>query len=79
MAIYIIIVGNLIWISQDYLSGLNFAAYISLKFINYRKFDNYSEGELIKLKDYDKITDMIISDIESNIDKSQDSKVAIGI
>jgi len=51
--------------------------YISLKFINYRKFDNYSEGELIKLKDYDKITDMIISDIESNIDKSQDSKVAI--
>lgn len=51
--------------------------YATLKFITYRQFDNYSEGELIKLKDYDKITDMIISDIESNIDKSQQSKVAI--
>jgi len=51
--------------------------YAAFKFINYRKFENYSEGELIKLKDYDKITDMIISDIESNIDKSKESKVAI--
>ena len=51
--------------------------YSTLKFITYRQFDNYSDGELVKLKDYDRITDMIISDIESNIDKSQQSKVAI--
>ena len=51
--------------------------YTLLKFISYRQFDNYSEGELIKLKDYDKITDLIIEDIESNIDKSQPTIVGI--
>ncbi len=51
--------------------------YTTLKFISYRNFESYSDGELIKLKDYDKITDMIISDIESSIDKSKESKVAI--
>jgi hypothetical protein len=51
--------------------------YITLKFVEYHKFENYSEGELVKLKDYDRITDMILSDIESNIDKNQETKVAI--
>jgi len=51
--------------------------YVNYRFINYRSFSSYSEGEIVKLKDYDKITDMIISDIESNIDKSQHTKVAI--
>ena len=37
---------------------------INLKFINYRKFENYSEGEITKLKDYDKITDQIIKTIK---------------
>lgn len=50
---------------------------IELRYIKYRDFNNYSEGELIKLKDYDSITDMIISDIKKNIDKSVSSKVAI--
>lgn len=50
---------------------------MTLRFIEYRDFENYSDGELIKLKDYDKVTDMIISDIESNIDK--DLPVKIGI
>lgn len=50
---------------------------IELRFIEYRKFDNYSDGELIKLKDYDHVTDMIISDIEKNIDKSIPTKIGI--
>ena len=50
---------------------------IELRYIKYREFENYSEGELTKLKDYDHITDIIISDIEKNINKSLLSKVAI--
>lgn len=50
---------------------------VELRFIKYREFENYSDGELTKLKDYDHITDMIISDIENNIDKSLPSKVAL--
>ena len=37
---------------------------VTFRFIEYRETTNYSEGELIKLKDYDKITDQIIKDIE---------------
>jgi hypothetical protein len=50
---------------------------VTFRFIQYREFDNYSDGELTKLKDYDKITDLIISDIELNIDKSQPTKIGI--
>lgn len=48
-----------------------------LRFIEYREYNNYSEGELIKLKDYDKITNQIIKDIEENIDKSLPTKIGI--
>jgi len=51
--------------------------YVNYRFISYNQFDGYSDGELVKLKDYDKITDMILSDIESNIDKSKETKIAI--
>jgi len=51
--------------------------YVTYKFIEYRKFKDYSEGELIKLKDYDKITDDIINDIISNIDNSKPTKIGI--
>ncbi len=51
--------------------------YVTYKFINYRSFEDYSEGELIKLKDYDKITDGIIDDILSNIDNSKPTKIGI--
>lgn len=51
--------------------------YVTYKFIRYRKYNTYSEGELVKLKDYDKITDMIISDIKSNIDNSKPTKIGI--
>ena len=50
---------------------------LTLRYIEYREYDNYSDGELIKLKDYDKITSMIIKDIEDNIDKSQPTKIGI--
>ena len=51
--------------------------FAEFKFINYRKFENYSEGEIIKLNDYDKISDMIISDILSKIDSEKNTKVGI--
>jgi len=51
--------------------------FINYKFIEYRKYKNYSEGEVIKLFDYDKITDSIINDIKSNIDTTLPTKVAI--
>lgn len=50
---------------------------VTFRFIEYRKTDNYSEGELIKLKDYDRITSQIIRDIEENIDKSKPTKIGI--
>lgn len=51
--------------------------FVELKFIEYRDFEDYSEGELTKLKDYDKITDQIISDILENIDDTQNTKIGI--
>jgi hypothetical protein len=51
--------------------------FVELKFIEYREFKDYTEGELTKLKDYYKITDQIISDILENIDESKDTKIGI--
>ena len=51
--------------------------FVTYKFIEYREFKDYSEGELTKLKDYDKISDEIISDILSNIDTSKPTKIGI--
>ncbi len=51
--------------------------FVNYKFIEYREFEDYSEGELTKLKDYDKITDQIIGDILLNIDDSMDTKIGI--
>lgn len=51
--------------------------HITYKFIEYRSFKDYSEGELIKLKDYDKISDVIIKDIQENIDTDKPTKIGI--
>lgn len=51
--------------------------YVNYRFIEYREFKDYSEGELTKLKDYDKITDQIIDDILENIDISIETKIVI--
>jgi hypothetical protein len=50
---------------------------LTLRYIEYREYENYSDGELIKLKDYDAITSLIIRDIEENIDKSLPTKIGI--
>lgn len=50
---------------------------INYRYVNYRKYDGYSDGELVKLKDYDGVTDMIISDILDNIDEKLETKVII--
>lgn len=47
------------------------------KFISYRTFKTYSEGELTKIKDYDLITDMIISDILDNIIPGEETHIGI--
>ena len=51
--------------------------HVEYRFIEYREYANYSEGEIIKLKDYDKITDMIIDDILATIDINIPTKVGI--
>jgi hypothetical protein len=51
--------------------------HITYKFIEYRSFKDYSEGELVKLKDYDKISDGIIKDIQENIDSTKPTKIGI--
>jgi len=51
--------------------------YVTCKIIEYREFQDYSEGEIIKLKDYDKITDNIIKDILDNIDLTKPTKIGI--
>ena len=51
--------------------------HVTYRYIKYRDFENYSEGELIKLKDYDTITDNIISDILNNIDRKEPTRVGI--
>lgn len=51
--------------------------YVNYRYIEYRSFSDYSEGELTKLKDYDRITDSIIEDILLNIDQSKETKIGI--
>ena len=51
--------------------------FIEYKFIEYREFEDYSDGEMTKLKDYDRITDNIISDILESIDLSKPTKIGI--
>lgn len=51
--------------------------YCTYRFISYREFDNYSDGELTKLKDYDHVTEMIIDDILININPGEESIIGI--
>lgn len=51
--------------------------YVNYKFISYRDFEDYSEGELTKLKDYDLITDNIIVDILENINPELETIIGI--
>jgi hypothetical protein len=49
--------------------------FCELRYISYRKFENYSEGEITKLMDYDNITTNIVNDIIDNIDSMDETKV----
>ena len=51
--------------------------FVTYRFIEYKEYEDYSEGELVKLKDYDLITDNIIKDILENIDLDKPSKIGI--
>lgn len=51
--------------------------YTTYRFIEYRDYKDYSEGELTKLKDYDLITDNIIKDILNNINLELPTKIGI--
>jgi len=51
--------------------------FIEYKFIEYREYSDYSDGEIIKLNDYDKITDDIINTILDNINPSEPTKIGI--
>jgi hypothetical protein len=51
--------------------------FITYRNIVHRKFTEYSEGELIKLNDYDKISDDIITDIKNNINTDLETYIAI--
>jgi len=52
-------------------------SYCEYRFITYRKFENYSDGELIKLIDYDRITDAIVTDILEKINPTEETFVGI--
>lgn len=51
--------------------------YVTYKNITYDNYDNYSNGEIIKLHDYNKITDNIIIDILDNINPNEKTKIGI--
>jgi hypothetical protein len=51
--------------------------HVIYRFVEYREFGDYSEGELTKLKDYDRITDTIIDDILENIDIDEPTEIGI--
>jgi hypothetical protein len=48
---------------------------VNFKYVEYDNFDNYSDGEIIKLRNYNKITDDIVSDILNNIDLNDETKM----
>jgi hypothetical protein len=53
--------------------------HIDFEFINYTHSDikNYSEREIIKLREFDKVSDMIFNKVYGNIDKSQKTYICI--
>ncbi len=52
-----------------------FHMHITYRYIEYQKFNTYEEEQLFKLQDFDKVTNLIISDILENIDPEQPTVV----
>jgi bacterioferritin (cytochrome b1) len=53
--------------------------HIDFEFINYthQERDNYSEKEIMKLREFDKVSDIIFNKVFGNIDKTQPTYIAI--
>ena len=51
--------------------------FVEYRFIEYRDYDNYSDGEIIKLIDYDNIVNKIIQDIKTNLICGEDVKIQL--
>lgn len=53
--------------------------YIDFEFINYtyKDIDNYTENEIMKLREFDHVTDKIYNKIIGNIDKKENTIIAI--
>jgi hypothetical protein len=51
--------------------------FVTYNFISYREYDNYSDGEIMKIVDYEAIIDLIISDIKNNINPNEDTIIGI--
>ena len=53
--------------------------HIDFEFINYtnKDIDNYSEKEIMKLREFDKVSDIIFNKVYGNIDKTQKTYIAI--
>lgn len=49
--------------------------YCQYEYITYTKFSNYSEGEFTKIRDYDRITSQIITDLQSNLRPNEETWV----
>ena len=52
---------------------------VKYEYVEYRKFKDYSTGEIVKLKDYDLITDKIINNIENYMKINNDYDLTVGI
>jgi len=50
---------------------------VEYKIVEYRKFSSYSEGEIIKLNDYDKITTSIVEDIKEMLNLEISTKIGL--
>ncbi len=51
--------------------------HVSYRYVSYAKYGTYSEGEVAKLRDYNRITDGIMDDITGLIDASMPTRVCI--
>jgi hypothetical protein len=63
---------NVSWIKKTMTS-------FDYEFINYtyKDIDNYTESEVMKLREYDHVTDLIFNKINGNIDKNENTLIAI--
>lgn len=54
-----------------------FNNHITYRFIEYTKYKSYEEEQLVKLYDFNTLSDLIMTDIKANINIEEDSVIAI--